>query len=144
MQVFRALSLTLSFARSQGLAAHLTDLHSPAGSWLCAVCGMDCASQTVKATHEKACAGEAAKRRDAAFEEEAAAAAVVAADEDGFDRGEFDEGLSVEEQIQAAKALQAEYIETLFEEYSFKPKSFFAGCLRIPTFRGVFVNSDGK
>ena len=43
------------FSNEQSLKQHIAAFHSPAGTWLCSSCGVDCVTSQARAHHERSC-----------------------------------------------------------------------------------------
>jgi len=102
------------FATEQGLRQHVAAFHAPPGTWLCRTCAADCATSQARTQHERSCGS---KRLD-------------------FSAIGLEEDVSPVRKGTKAKKNKLTPTNTEVRDDE--------GNLRVPSYKGVWVNSDGK
>jgi hypothetical protein len=114
------------FGSEQGLRQHLSALHAPPGTWLCRTCGTDCVTSQARTHHERSCGQPSA----AAGGDQNEAAAPGGRQHYGpvgvVGKKKGQRGNSLAQGGSAPEDKEAD------------------GSFRIPGYRGVWVNPQGK
>mmetsp|Transcript_13247 Transcript_13247/g.15409 ORF Transcript_13247/g.15409 Transcript_13247/m.15409 type:complete len:1475 (+) Transcript_13247:140-4564(+) len=107
-----------TFASEQGLRQHISALHAPPGTWLCRRCSIDCGTSQARTHHERSCGSDAAT---------------------GMTSGrETSLGGGVPTVGQTSKKKKSSASKGINEGKDSN------GCIRVPGYRGVWVNPKGK
>jgi hypothetical protein len=113
------------FGSEQGLRLHINAHHAPAGTWLCRTCFVDCITSQARTHHERTCGQPVASA--ATNNDDASSATVGATPTVGQGGGAKK---TAQKKSQASTELEKE--------------KDAEGALKVPGYRGVWVNKAGK
>ena len=114
------------FGSEQGLRQHHSALHAPPGTWLCRTCGADCITSQARTHHERTC-GQINGGADNGHDK----APTVGAGQILGKRGRPPGSLNRKKKVKGSQGAEGEHKDA-------------DGSIRVPGYRGVWVNSAGK
>ena len=109
-----------SFGSEQGLRQHLSTHHAPPGTWLCRTCKADCVTSQARTHHERSCGQPSAGSWSATD-------VPVAASDGVYKRG-----------------VGKKKVKTSKGDAVSKEEKDADGSIRVPSYRGVWVDQIGK
>jgi hypothetical protein len=109
-----------SFGSEQGLRQHLSTHHAPPGTWLCRTCKADCVTSQARTHHERSCGQPSAGSGSATD--------VPVATSDGVSK----------------RGVGKKKVKTSKGDDAIKEEKDADGSIRVPSYRGVWVDQAGK
>lgn len=116
------------FGSEQGLRQHVSALHAPPGTWLCRTCGSDCTTSQARTHHERSCGAPMAGTANGEPGANVGATPTV---------GQGNTGKSGVGKKKSGRSSASQPANSTEEK---DPD----GSLRVPGYRGVWVNPEGK
>ena len=116
------------FGSEQGLRQHISALHAPPGTWLCRTCGSDCMTSQARTHHERSCGQPSSGV--VAGETNSSVGAVPT----------VGQGATGKSGVGKKKGNRS----SISQPATTSEEKDADGSFRVPGYRGVWVNKDGK